>query len=251
MTTSPRNSIDHHIESQLRFYDDLHTCYICIPGKLFTSHKGQTWFPELLCRELTTLSLHLCLLEKLMKLFQCDCPENSPHSTCNGREVVIALMRSLYSWSREVAPSMTWNPTSPNFLLFPLFTPDSNFPGFSEMFFLLSCWVPFIYKSFLGPLSSLISWNHRMALIKFLYFLLRTELQATFTKCILLRAWTGGKTQNYPAGSSVILTPRYQHTRLPITGALIVRLFAIPCYTKASSTGLYVAVMAAVQRGAE
>lgn len=65
---------------------------------------------------------------------------------CNGREVLIALRGTLHSLSREVSPYVVQDSTSPNFPLFTLFTPDSNFPGSSEIFVLLSCWGLFNLK---------------------------------------------------------------------------------------------------------
>lgn len=63
--------------------------------------------------------------------------------------------------------------------------------------------------SFLGPLSSLLSWNHRMALIKCPYFLLKTEVHATFTEYILPRA-SGRRTNIVGIFSSIICGPNFQ-----------------------------------------
>lgn len=48
----------------------------------------------------------------------------------------------------------------------------------------------------------------------------------------------------------VVLTLRHQYT-LSVTGPLVDRLFAVPHYTKTSSTGLCVVVMALMDWGAE
>lgn len=69
--------------------------------------------------------------------------------------------------------------------------------------------------SFLGPLSSLINWDHRISLIKCFYFLLKTEDHAAFIECLLLR--TSGRRTNMEIFSMILCGTNSEASTLTAT----------------------------------